>query len=355
MSRMICRNRSLASRLAEHRHRADCAARLCPTRKNSSVAKNSSSSPAAGVTKATTGRTTFGAGSLTLQRAAAAEQRVLQFVQRRERRVEHRELLLDGGADLRRAADPFAHRSGDRGHDQATHAKRDQENEDAGDPGRNAVALRRLDQRRQRQRDHRRGQDRQHEGVADIKKGAEQQQEYADSRGLAGRRPNLLDAVDRLRVADHQRVARLRAWRGYIPQIPSVAPRPPSHYPISLELTPGRRVRFPARADGLSQLDPFRTAIGLLEGAAMTDDRTPPKRATTARRCSCPRPISRCAPGLPQKEPEILARWQKLGLYEAAARRRQRAGRASCSTTARPTPTATSISGTRSTRSSRTW
>ena len=58
--------------------------------------------------------------------------------------------------------------------------------------------------------------------------------------------------------------------------------------------------------------------------------------------------------GLPQKEPEMLARWAKIGLYsrlrEAAKGRRN----SSC-TTARPTPTATSISAPRSTRSSRTW
>ena len=58
--------------------------------------------------------------------------------------------------------------------------------------------------------------------------------------------------------------------------------------------------------------------------------------------------------GLPQKEPELLARWHKLDLYgrlRAAAKGRPR----SSSMTGRPTPTATSISATRSTRSSRTW
>ena len=50
--------------------------------------------------------------------------------------------------------------------------------------------------------------------------------------------------------------------------------------------------------------------------------------------------------GLPQREPEILKRWNEIGLYgrlrEAAAGRPN-----SCCTTARPTPMATSISGTR--------
>ena len=54
------------------------------------------------------------------------------------------------------------------------------------------------------------------------------------------------------------------------------------------------------------------------------------------------------------KGARVLARWQELGLYGGCARPR-RAGRNSSSTTARPTPTATSISATRSTRSSRTW
>ena len=58
--------------------------------------------------------------------------------------------------------------------------------------------------------------------------------------------------------------------------------------------------------------------------------------------------------GLPQREPEMLARWEKLDLYKRlreAAKGRDN----SCCTTARPTPTATSTSATRSTRSSRTW
>ena len=59
--------------------------------------------------------------------------------------------------------------------------------------------------------------------------------------------------------------------------------------------------------------------------------------------------------GLPQQEPEILARWEEIGLYGETARSRAGAAPNSCCTTARLTPTATSISATRSTRSSRTW
>ena len=59
--------------------------------------------------------------------------------------------------------------------------------------------------------------------------------------------------------------------------------------------------------------------------------------------------------GLPQKEPELLKRWQAIDLYGKLRETAARPDRNSCCTTARPTPTATSISGTRSTRSSRTW
>ena len=37
--------------------------------------------------------------------------------------------------------------------------------------------------------------------------------------------------------------------------------------------------------------------------------------ATTARPCSCRRPNSRCAPACRRREPEILARWERLDLY----------------------------------------
>ena len=55
--------------------------------------------------------------------------------------------------------------------------------------------------------------------------------------------------------------------------------------------------------------------------------------------------------GLPQKEPEILARWARERLYDEL--REAGKGRAEIRrcTTARPTPTATSTSATPSTRS----
>ena len=58
--------------------------------------------------------------------------------------------------------------------------------------------------------------------------------------------------------------------------------------------------------------------------------------------------------GLPQREPEILARWNKIGLYGKLREAAKGRAKFVCMT-ARPTPTATSISATRSTRSSRTW
>jgi hypothetical protein len=58
----------------------------------------------------------------------------------------------------------------------------------------------------QRHGDDRGGQDRQQDGAADIEKGAEQDQENADIRRLAGRQPDVGDVFHRLRVADDQRV-----------------------------------------------------------------------------------------------------------------------------------------------------
>ena len=58
--------------------------------------------------------------------------------------------------------------------------------------------------------------------------------------------------------------------------------------------------------------------------------------------------------GLPQKEPAILERWNSIGLYgrlRAAGKGRPRF----ILHDGPPTPTATSISGMRSTRSSKTW
>ena len=51
--------------------------------------------------------------------------------------------------------------------------------------------------------------------------------------------------------------------------------------------------------------------------------------------------------GLPQREPEILKRWNEIGLYGRLREQAARPRRNSSCMTARPTPTATSISGTR--------
>jgi isoleucyl-tRNA synthetase len=50
--------------------------------------------------------------------------------------------------------------------------------------------------------------------------------------------------------------------------------------------------------------------------------------------------------GLPKREPDWLARWEKIGVYDRCARR-PRAARPSRCMTALPMPTATSISATR--------
>ena len=51
--------------------------------------------------------------------------------------------------------------------------------------------------------------------------------------------------------------------------------------------------------------------------------------------------------GLPQREPEILKRWNEIDLYDKLREQRRAAAPNSCCMTARPTPTATSISATR--------
>ena len=58
--------------------------------------------------------------------------------------------------------------------------------------------------------------------------------------------------------------------------------------------------------------------------------------------------------GLPEREPGWLKRWEEMDLYDTQRRADARTSRSSRCMTARPTPTATSISATRSTRSSRT-
>ena len=45
---------------------------------------------------------------------------------------------------------------------------------------------------------------------------------------------------------------------------------------------------------------------------------------------------------LPKREPDSVARWEEIGLYARLREAVGRAGRSSCCTTARPTPTATS-------------
>ncbi len=172
--------------------------------------KNSINSPTAGVTNATTGRTTLGppaAGAET----PAAEQGRLQFAQGRQRRFEDAQLLLDGGADLRRASDPFADGAGERGRGQCERADRKRNDQEAADPRRNTVAGAGLDQRRQRQRNHCRHQNRQQDFAAKIQNPAQQDEKNADIGRLAGRHPDRLDTADRLRVADDERVSRFAA------------------------------------------------------------------------------------------------------------------------------------------------
>src|SRR5690348_17212868 len=62
---------------------------------------------------------------------------------------------------------------------------------------------------------------------------------------------------------------------------------------------------------------PFRTAPGLLEGAteARSSSMTESKARDYSETLFLPKTDFPMRAGLPQKEPEILARWHKLGLY----------------------------------------
>ena len=122
---------------------------------------------------------------------------------------------------------------------------------------------------------------------------------------------------------------------------------------------PGARRRTRFRRSASSAPDGVGLFAGrhrLLRNRAMTDKPDAQiRRARLQQTLFLPQTEFPMRAGLPQKEPELLARWAEARPLPAAARGRPRAGRNSSCMTARPTPTATSISGTRSTRSSRTW
>ena len=58
----------------------------------------------------------------------------------------------------------------------------------------------------------------------------------------------------------------------------------------------------------------FRSAAGLLEGRRMSE--APPKARNYSETLFLPKTDFPMRAGLPQREPDILARWRKLGLYE---------------------------------------
>ena len=119
------------------------------------------------------------------------------------------------------------------------------------------------------------------------------------------------DAVDRLRIADDQRVADF----AFGPDIFHKTLRRPRHRRsgTSARSTPSaeRRFRWPAGACGWR---PFPHRNRLVRRRAHE-----PRRRRKARDYSetlfLPKTDFPMRAGLPQKEPEILARWQKLDLY----------------------------------------
>src|SRR5579864_3438182 len=241
--------------------------------------------------------------------AFAAGQRGLQFVQRRQRPVEQRKLVVDGCADLRRALDPFAHRAGDHGGDEAHGDEAERDDDEGADPGRNAVALAGLGQRRQRHGDHGGGEDRQQDGAADIKEGAEQDQKDADIGGLAGGQPDGPDIVDRPRVADEERVTDFATGADILHQTLRCPRKAHRH---SRRSTPDPVGGFRGRRFAGAR-EPFPHRKRLVRRRLMNE--TPAKARDYSETLFLPKTDFPMRAGLPQKEPAILERWQSLDLY----------------------------------------
>src|SRR5215469_9575066 len=111
----------------------------------------------------------------------------------------------------------------------------------------------------------------------------------------------------------------------------SLSRRPPQSRRLNAKVkgsVPRSRLGFTGGLNGLGDgfdeafgdrfgRDPFRTAPGLLEGAteARSSTMTEPKARDYSETLFLPKTDFPMRAGLPQKEPEILARWQQLGLY----------------------------------------
>ena len=139
--------------------------------------------------------------------AGRRQQCLLQLAQRGQRLRQHVELLLDARADLRSARDPLRDRSGQQGHGDPGRRQQTDNEESGHDPRRDATPRRPLDDRREGRRDHQRRHDRQQQRAAKVEHHAQQQDENPDHRHLRGRRPDVVDALDRFRVIDDQRIA----------------------------------------------------------------------------------------------------------------------------------------------------
>ena len=110
--------------------------------------------------------------------------RALDVVQHRERIVEHAQLFLHGGADLRRARDPFGERRGEEGDQQPDHARRHEHHEHRRDRLRDGQARAELHRRRERDADDEARHHRQQDRAAEI-----QRRDRSRARPSPGSRP----------------------------------------------------------------------------------------------------------------------------------------------------------------------
>ena len=183
------------------------ARRICvrEERKKNSVPKKINNWPIAGVTKPNRRRQQ---AERRLDEGRHAEfdrcgviavriERIAKSAQQVQRIIEERQFILEPRADLRRLADPVAHRGGEK---EDQRVQRDDEQHDqkkCGNPLRDAMRRPPFRDRPQHRADDEGGRDGQQQHPGQFEKGAEQKQKNADGRHLRGRAPEAFGAGDR--------------------------------------------------------------------------------------------------------------------------------------------------------------
>jgi hypothetical protein len=131
MSFMILRKRSLESRFREQRDGPQAQVELTGQEKDQHGEKQQEF---AGGRRHESDHRQHDVGSGYAGRRRLAEQRGLKLVCCRERLFEDGELFLDARPDLRRAADPLAHRPGHRGDRQTKRSDGEEDDQERRDP-----------------------------------------------------------------------------------------------------------------------------------------------------------------------------------------------------------------------------